>query len=847
MKHYLFILLFFVTYPFIYGQQAYFVDGFHGGIYGHYPVEWKTKFMANLISDYPEWRMCLEIEPETWDTVAVRTPEDFEIFRKIVTDKRVEFTNPAYAQPYCYNVSGESNIRQFAYGIKKIRQYFPGVEFVTYSVEEPCFTSSLPQILKQFGFKYAVLKCPNTCWGGYTAPYGGELVNWIGPDGSSILTVPRYACEELEENSVWQTTAWGNHSNYLKVCFDYGMKSPVGMTFQDAGWRGGPWIGKGDSIRNNSKYVTWREYFENISSGRSDDNYRFSQEDVRVSLMWGSQVLQRIAKQVRHSENMLVMAEKMGVIANRSNGYRYRQENLDEAWRTLMMAQHHDSWIVPYNRLFRQITWADQIYNWTAATDSLCGDIITGAAKSFSGGEVLGKELYLRVYNTLGIPRREIVSATLPESLSGLNLIVTDANGKKIDNFITIDADNKPALQFEANVPAFGYATYYVEQNPKTAKKSEDKNVNKYNEFILENSMYRIVIDPMKGGVIKNLIAKKENKKEFADSSSEFSIGELRGFFYDEGVFHSSTETPAAVTFVQNNPFEKSVRIEGHIASHPFTQIITIKENQRKIDFDLAIDWKNNVGIGEYRQTDAHRNNNRAFYNDRFKLNVLFPVDLESPALYKNAPFDVCRSELKNTYYNRWDSIKHNVILNWIDLAEENNKNGFAVFSDHTTSYSYGEEYPLGLTVQYSGNGLWGRDYLIDRPTNIRFAILPHSKKWDSSDIHNESLRWNEPLVCSFLQHTKLENVSLIDINKTGYEISAAYLSGDDIIVRFFNADGGRFPQTIKFGMPLSKVEEIDLNGNTIATLNTVKTKAGTEFELEMPRFGLRTLKLTKY
>ena len=40
----------------------------------------------------------------------------------------------------------------------KINKHFPEVDFVTYSVEEPCFTSCLPQILKQFGFKYAVLK-----------------------------------------------------------------------------------------------------------------------------------------------------------------------------------------------------------------------------------------------------------------------------------------------------------------------------------------------------------------------------------------------------------------------------------------------------------------------------------------------------------------------------------------------------------------------------------------------------------------------------------------------------------------------------------------------------------------
>ena len=108
------------------------------------------------------------------------------------------------------------------------------MDFVTYSVEEPCFTSCLPQILKLFGFKYAVLKCPNTCWGGYTAAYGGELVNWVGPDGTSILTVPRYACEELEQKSTWQTTAWGNSDAYLKACRDAGIQHPVGMCFQDA-------------------------------------------------------------------------------------------------------------------------------------------------------------------------------------------------------------------------------------------------------------------------------------------------------------------------------------------------------------------------------------------------------------------------------------------------------------------------------------------------------------------------------------------------------------------------------------------------------------------------------------
>lgn len=86
------------------------------------------------------------------DTVQIQTPGAYRQLKNVVVTKQVEFTNPTYAQPYCYNISGESIIRQFQYGIAKINKHFPGVTFTTYSVEEPCFTSCLPQILKLFGF-----------------------------------------------------------------------------------------------------------------------------------------------------------------------------------------------------------------------------------------------------------------------------------------------------------------------------------------------------------------------------------------------------------------------------------------------------------------------------------------------------------------------------------------------------------------------------------------------------------------------------------------------------------------------------------------------------------------------
>lgn len=858
MNRFYIIVLVTLIYNSVYSQQAYFVDGYHGGIYGHYPVEWKTQFIVDQLSKHPEWRICLEIEPETWDTVRVQTPDAYRQLQSIAAGKQIEFTNPTYAQPYCYNVSGESVIRQFQYGIDKIHKHFPDVRLDTYSVEEPCFTSCLPQILKLFGFKYAVMKCPNTCWGGYTGAYGGELVNWIGPDGTSILSVPRYACEKLEKATTWQTTAWCNSETYLIDCREAGIKHPVGMCLQDAGWKNGPWLGSGKNIKNGSIYVTWKDYIENISAGKTDDNWHFSQEDVHVNLMWGSQVLQRIAQEVRISENKLVMAEKISVMAYCENGYTHQPEVLDEAWRTLMLAQHHDSWIVPYNRLNKRGTWADEITRWTDHTNAIAHQMIQESMHSYDekslsvslpvkgSRENALQQSYVRVFNTLGSHRTEIVNMLLPDGYADTNIEIYNCKGKLVDCFAQKEG-KKIRLFFEAEVPPFGYSTYCIREL--VAKQALENEIGtkmdrvKEQEFVVENDMYKIVFDLSRGGTINSLIAKKEGGKDFAGKTGEYALGELRGFFYEENKFRSSTETPAQLTLLEDNAYTKKLKVEGEIASHPFTQIITLSKGTERIDFELTIDWKKNVGIGEYKE-NHWRENRRAYCDDRFKLNVLFPVDLHSPRIYKNAPFDVCESKLDNTFFSSWDQIKHNIILNWVDLAEQKGDYGLALLSDHTTSYSFGADYPLGLTAQYSGAGLWGPDYKITRPLHMKYAIIPHRGKWDKASVSTSSDHWNEPLLHSFHSSAKLESKSYVDLSDTGYQISATQIKDGKVVLRLFNAEGDDKQRQITFHMPISDINEVDLNGQCLEEKKIKKQAGKSKIVISMPRFGIKTFVL---
>ena len=62
-------------------QQAYFIDGYHGGIYGHYPVG-QTAFIAQKLRQNPSWNINIEIEPESWEVVRQRDPEGYEAFKR---------------------------------------------------------------------------------------------------------------------------------------------------------------------------------------------------------------------------------------------------------------------------------------------------------------------------------------------------------------------------------------------------------------------------------------------------------------------------------------------------------------------------------------------------------------------------------------------------------------------------------------------------------------------------------------------------------------------------------------------------------------------------------------------
>jgi alpha-mannosidase len=360
---------------------------------------------------------------------------------------------------------------------------------------------------------------------------------------------------------------------------------------------------------------------------------------------------------------------------------------------------------------------------------------------------------------------------------------------------------------------------------------------------MMESDLCRIEFDPEHGGTIRSLVAKKLGNREFADTKHESFFNELRGNFYEEGGFHSTADQAATVTVREAGPLRATVEVAGSIAGSPVVQRISIVQGSPVIDCSVRIDWKGSPRISEFEEKDGFRNRRRAAYDDRFKLLAMFPVRLANQKIAKNAPYDVCESKLENTFYNSWENIKNNVILDWVDVTDGSGEFGLALFSDHTTSYTHGSDFPFGLTIQYAGNGPWDRDYRIEGPTEVRYALLPHAGRWDAAEISSTASSWQQPVIGALANGGRIGDRSLID-PPSGWEVPAIFESHGALLVRLFNASGNETAQEVGFGFEAGKIELIELDGRVIEELQAKVGEGGPRtVRVGMPRFGIRTLR----
>jgi alpha-mannosidase len=863
----------------------YYMDGYHGGVRGHMP-EGCWRDILSAMREFPDWKISLDVEASSWEVLRRQDPQAYEELAAYLKDRsshaRVEMVAGTFAQPYGWAISGESNIRQLQRGLQVIQQQFPGIKVLTYAVQEPCWASCLPQILRSLKFEGAALKDASTAWAGYAAGLDADVFHWIGPDGTPITTVPRYAVEKLQK--VYETESVDATVQFSEKCVEHGILHPTGMCFQDLGWPAKPRV-QGSYIR----FATWHEYIQEIASPPTK-SWRFGIEDILVTLPWGDPTLLKVAQQVRSAENRLVTAEKIAAIAFVKERSTWPAEQLREAWDYVLLSQAHDAWITATTRKGRQ-AWAFQVASHTLDAQDAADQVIGTAASAISKGSPASPQVplgtqWVRIINSLGFERRDLAQVDIATDPGTVNIEVRDSAGHAVTSqfvvtrkYLPLDSlkglsqtrdiypmseagnpatagINNAIVLFRAQVPSIGYATYEVVPSYVEAKTTPQGKVFALTQsdgtVVLESDLYQLTLDPKKGGAITKLIV-KELEKDFAPSNSDRMLNEFRGYFIAQSAWHSSSENAARITIAENGPLRVALVIDGQVGDVPYQSRVSLVEGQRRIDFHVRFIFEQDTWIGDpwdIKPEDRRSEQRRSQNDGRWKLQAFFPVSFQQGELYKNAAFDVCRSRNKNTFFQRWDDIKHNIIVNWVDIVDLDEKYGLALLSDHTTAYTNGENYPLALVLAWAWEGgFWWGKHPLRGPLEMSYAIVPHQGAWDAARISEECGRYSEQLVSQLVEGTPAgidSSYSLLQLDSRGIQVSTLLVEGDAILVRLFNADSNESAHVVSFPNRPKQIEIVELDGR-ISQILTIHSagELGHQVRLDIPKFGLRVLKCT--
>lgn len=827
-------------------KKAYFVDGYHGGIKGHMPLgSWAD--VLSKMDQYPEWKIGLDIEPISWDVLKSTDPKSYRALQTYLKDNssqaRVEMLAGSYAQPFGWVIGGESNIRHLIRGKEIIQEHFPETLVDTYATQEPCWSSSFPQILLSLGYKRTVLKNPGTAWGGYASGNPHEIVLWVGPDGSSIPCVPRYECEELL--NCWETEAAHMEEEFINRSFAHGITHPIGSFLQDLGWPANPRMAGKDV-----EYVTWREYFEEIAD-QPKHQWHFSQEDIRCTLPWGEGVLQQMSREVRQAENKILQAEKIAALVSVVRDFDYPYESFQKAWDELLLSQHHDAWICATTGEGRR-NWAWQAGVQSFHAETMANEIIEQAMAVFRM-DTPTVNASIQVFNTSAVDRYDIVEIEIPTPVGTESVRVTDQQGEEITSQIvptkTYHEDktvNAGKLLFEAKIPAMGYRSFTI--TPQQEPISSENQMIQVDENTVQivTDRYEIALDPKRGGVITKLYDKLADKELVNQLGAGFN--EYTGYFITEERWVSSTESPVEIHVMENGPIRATVEMKGKLANVDVITAITVIKDQPNIDFHVQFDYKEKTWIGdpwdiepENRTTERRKSH----HNDQYKLRALFPAALNSTKLYKHSAFDVTESRHQDTHFTRWDEIKHTILLDWLDLYDEQQDYGLAIFSDHTTGYSHAQDEPLALTLGWGWEGgfWWGKRPL-EGQKEINYSLLPHSERWDQAGIHQQYSRWAEPLVPMYALLDD-QSYSLLQVSDPTVEVTTLLRDDEDVLVRLFNSGSARKTVKLLVNAEIENAEVVELDGVFKETFVIKQRRKGeVEGEITLNGFGLATIRL---
>ncbi len=779
--------------------ETWYVDGYHGGhVYGVPAGSWRD--MLGAMKRHPDWALVFDLEPESWSEGMLEDPAALAEIRTLFMEHpdRFELVNHAFGHPYHWLIDGEWSFRHFLQGEALFRDLFPEMDWKVWAPQEPMWTTCLPGILREMGYQAAVLKSPGTAFAGLARGQDCLLLDWVGPDGSSICAVPRYACEDTCRT--WETEARYLKQSFVDKCRERGIAFPVGTGLQDIGWKAKPALPFKDSDLKDHEfqYSTWSRYLEALS-GESPVPQRLHLDDFRVGLPWGDARLDRVAEVTRESEWMLQMLERAEVICGDP-----REDRMDlREWeQDVLRAQHHDNWICA--------RWREGEENFSARTERDTWSLRRGGAKRIRefhwhwtrSQQPRGSVVTLM--NPLGHEDRRLLQVTVPVDDPEQSWILEDEEGRQIPVQIErhrTDVEHSHEwnnhqieVMADVKVPACGIRSWKVlpgiPQKPKGVKITQTED-----GLTVKSPLLGVLeLDPEKGGGISKWIPAKEHQTRIPD-------GEVWGGFRGciQGELFDSSAHPASMELLESGPCFTRVRARVHQPEFILETVWVFRSSAPWVEMNVTLTPTGDMGLAIGRtggETDV-RNlfaEDPSWFDQTHKFRMTIPLGGSADRCVREGPGDVGPARLLPQGIQRWQDLQSETCFRWVDFGKEDQE-GVACFTDRHTAFVHVKGEDPALVMAWAGSPA-----RLQEPLTRRFALLPHRGDWHQAGLWRAARRWEASLhVAAQLQVGDADASSFLELKPADWELTSCRRCPEGVEVRIYNSAPESISGSVRF------------------------------------------------
>jgi alpha-mannosidase len=743
-----------------------------------------------LMEEYPDFKF-LQSQPHLYRMLKRRYPEIYRRVKDAIAKGQFIPEGGTWVEPDTNISGGESLIRQFVHGKRFYKEEWGVDSEMLWLPDVFGYSGALPQIMRGCGVKY--FSTQKIFWayhGGAPFPYNTFI--WEGIDGSEVFVHLHndYNARVDPENVIERWRERVQKDGFATRLYPFG--------YGDGG--GGP-------TRNHLEFAHRLRDLEGAPKFRiTDPMDYFKDQDARgwpdaryvgeLYFQAHRGVLTSQAKTKlgnRKSEFGLRRAEMWGTIAKVMASYAFPVDEMDEAWKTVLLNQFHD--ILPGSSIARVYEEAEAAY---AEVVEIADQVAEAAA-----GELTDQDEGLTAFNDLSWERTALI--TLPEMYEG----VVDDSGDPLP-VQTVEG----ARYTEVTVPSCGWTSI------KPGASSAADNTLTVNEGLLENAYLRITFNER--GEITSLVDKTAPVGEFAagpcnvfkmfkDVPTRFDAWDIDSMYENTPV---ELNEPAEIEVVATGPLVGILRVTRPLHHSTMTQEISLRRGSRRVEFKTTIDWQ-----------ERHK-----------LLKVAFPVTVHAnEALHEIQFGHIARPNHRSRPFDedRFEVANHK----WTALAESSR--GFAVLNDSKYGVNVLHN-SINLTLLKSA---LAPDMEADLGIQtFTYAVYPWAGTFADSPVVNEGYELNAPVLTV---PGTVEQASLFSVSEPNIIIETVKPAEDgssDVIVRLYESKRTATACTLQTALPVASAVATDMLESSV--LDELACEDG-NVELVLNPFEVKTVRLT--